>query len=94
MSGKLKSFLTRCSEKISKKCFALTGAVVAAVSSGTVLAAQTGGNNAVDFSVLQTAIDFTSVIAIVLAVGAAAVGGYIAYAGVSMVLRSVRKAGS
>ncbi|HHL9086445.1 TPA: hypothetical protein ACQ71T_005065, partial [Escherichia coli] len=63
------------------------------LASGSALAADpTTTTTAIDFSSLQTAINFTSVIGIILAVGAAAVGVYICYAGVSMVLKSIKKA--
>ncbi|EFA7264662.1 TPA: hypothetical protein J1492_004836 [Escherichia coli] len=66
------------------------------LASGSVFAATTGAvgatTTAIDFSSLQTSINFTSVIGIILAVGSAAVGVYICYAGVSMVLKSIKKA--
>ncbi len=91
MFNRVKSFFSRGITVAKEKFLAFSLPVLALGASGSALASS--GSSTVDFSSLQTAIDFTSIIAIVLAVGAAAVGVYIAYTGVSMVLKSVKKAG-
>ncbi|HEL8025987.1 TPA: hypothetical protein UZ441_004831 [Escherichia coli] len=91
MFNRVKSFFSRGVTAVKEKFLAFSLPVLALGASGSALASSS--SSTVDFSSLQTAIDFTSIIAIVLAVGAAAVGVYIAYTGVSMVLKSIKKAG-
>lgn len=91
-----KGFLSSVKEKVLSVKNAVLSVFVAplVLVSGSALAATTPTTTttAIDFSALQTSINFTSVIGIILAVGAAAVGVYICYAGVSMVLKSIKKA--
>ncbi|EFK6855025.1 TPA: hypothetical protein J1431_004485 [Escherichia coli] len=97
-----KGFLSSVKEKVlsvKEKVLSVKKSVMSffvaplVLASGSALAAgATTTTTAIDFSSLQTAINFTSVIGIILAVGAAAVGVYICYAGVSMVLKSIKKA--
>ncbi|EHV72867.1 hypothetical protein ECDEC6D_1756 [Escherichia coli DEC6D] len=92
-----KGFLSSVKEKVLSVKKSVMSFFVAplVLASGSALAAgptTTPTTTAIDFSSLQTAINFTSVIGIILAVGAAAVGVYICYAGVSMVLKSIKKA--
>ncbi|HBA9837778.1 TPA: hypothetical protein J1487_004760 [Escherichia coli] len=88
-----KGFLSSVKEKVLSVKNAVLSVFVAplVLASGSALAADST-TTAIDFSSLQTAVNFTSVIGIILAVGAAAVGVYICYAGVSMVLKSIKKA--
>ncbi|MEB7123789.1 hypothetical protein NEM37_03355 [Escherichia coli] len=94
MFGKFKSFCFSSFDKVKNK-FSVFKAKVLAVpvlfASGQVFAAgTTTTTGSVDFTPLTTSINFTSVVAVILSIGSAAVVVYLAMIGVRAVWRQIK----
>ncbi|HAV8295220.1 TPA: hypothetical protein JLC23_002522 [Escherichia coli] len=94
MFDKLKSFCFSSFEKAKNKCSDFKAKVLAVpvlFASGQVFAAgTTTTTGTVDFTPLTTSVNFTSVVAVILSIGAAAVTVYLAITGVRAVWRQIK----
>ncbi|HHY1757398.1 TPA: hypothetical protein ACV19K_002789 [Escherichia coli] len=94
MFGKFKSFCFSSFEKVKNKFSDFKAKVLAVpvlFASGQVFAAGTATTTgSVDFTPLTTSVNFTSVVSVILSIGAAAVTVYLAVIGVRAVWRQIK----
>lgn len=94
MFGKFKSFCFSSFDKVKNKFSDFKAKVLAVpvfFASGQVFAADTPKTTgSVDFSSLISSVNFTSVVAVILSIGAAAVTVYLAIIGVRVVWRQIK----